>query len=99
MELSSFKELGIAGIAVGGMATIFYFIVKGLLGNIKELLTEIKTSRQDYSSFVMNNNHKVTEIVEKQVEAMVEVKNQIEINNRATEKHTEILQKLLDKLN
>ena len=84
MDLTQLKELGIAGISVGAIATIFYLVAKALL-------SEIKQARTDYSCFVNNNNHKITEIVEKATATMVETKD-------AIGKHNEVLDKLLDKL-
>ena len=46
MDLSTLKELGIAGIAIGGFA---YFSVL--------LLKQLADNRKDYTSFVMDNNH------------------------------------------
>ncbi len=85
MELSEFKELGLAGVTIAGMATVLILITKALLA-------EIKKAREDYSAFVTSNNHNSTEIMKENVATMVEVKNAMENHNRA-------LEKLIDKLN
>ena len=75
MDLSSFKELGIAVVAVG---VIGYITLK--------LLSELSQNRKDYSSFVMDNNHTNTELVKEATATMVEVRNSIETHNRILEK-------------
>lgn len=75
MDLSSFKELGIAVVAV---AVLGYITL--------QILKELRENRSDYSSFVMSNNHTTTELVKECTLTMVEVKNSIENHNRVLEK-------------
>lgn len=75
MDLSSFKELGIAVVAVGVIGWIAW-----------KILLELAENRKDYSAFVMSNNHTNTELVKECTATMVEVKNSIENHNRVLEK-------------
>jgi hypothetical protein len=95
MDLTQFKELGIAGITVAGIATLFFFVTKSLLTEIKTArecyLLDIKKAREDYSSFVMSNNHNSTDLMKENIGTLVEVKN-------AMENHNKVLEKLLVKI-
>lgn len=95
MDLTQFKELGIAGMTVAGIATLFFFVTKSLLTEIRiareSYSEDIKKAREDYSSFVLSNNHNSTDLMRENIETMVEVKN-------AMENHNKILEKLLVKL-
>lgn len=95
MDLTQFKELGIAGITVAGISTLFFFVTKSLLTEIKiareNYSDDIKKAREDYSSFVLSNNHNSTDLMRENVETMVEVKN-------AMENHNKVLEKLLLKI-
>ena len=68
--LSTFKELGIAGIAIVSLATIAY-----------QLLKQLGEARNDYKNYVSENNHTTTELVREATAAIVEVKNTIETHN------------------
>jgi coenzyme F420-reducing hydrogenase alpha subunit len=95
MDLTQFKELGIAGITVAGIATLFFFVTKALLTEIKtareNYSQDITKAREDYSSFVLSNNHNSTDLMRENIETLVEVKN-------AMENHNKVLEKLLAKL-
>jgi coenzyme F420-reducing hydrogenase alpha subunit len=95
MDLTQFKELGIAGITVAGIATLFFFVTKALLTEIKtareNYSQDITKAREDYSSFVLSNNHNSTDLMRENIETLVEVKN-------AMENHNKVLEKLLVKL-
>jgi coenzyme F420-reducing hydrogenase alpha subunit len=95
MDLTQFKELGIAGITVAGMATLFFFVTKALLAEIKtareNYSQDITKAREDYSSFVLSNNHNSTDLMRENIETLVEVKN-------AMENHNKVLEKLLTKI-
>jgi len=95
MDLTQFKELGIAGITVAGIATLFFFVTKALLTEIKtareSYSQDITKAREDYSSFVLSNNHNSTDLMRENIETLVEVKN-------AMENHNKVLEKLLVKL-
>jgi len=80
MDLETFKELGIAGISIGALAYICFQLIK-----------QLSEARQNYQSFVQDNNHTTTEIVRESTATIVSVKEAI--NN-----HNKILEKLLDKL-
>lgn len=94
-QIEQFKELGIAGVTVAGMATVLFFITKSLLTEIKTAREcysqDIKKAREDYSSFVLSNNHNSTDLMRENIETLVEVKN-------AMENHNKVLEKLLVKL-
>lgn len=70
MDLGSFKELGIAGVAIGSLSYICY-----------KLITELKESRINYQSFVQENNHTTTDLVREATATMVEVRNEIKLHN------------------
>ena len=70
MDLSSFKELGIAGISIGTLGYICF-----------NLIRELKESRLNYTNFVQDNNHTTTELVKEATATMVEVKNSIQNHN------------------
>lgn len=95
MDLTQFKDLGIAGITVAGMGTVLFLITKSLLTEIKiarECYSQdIKKAREDYSSFVMSNNHNSTDLMKENIEALTEVKN-------AMENHNKVLERILDKI-
>jgi coenzyme F420-reducing hydrogenase alpha subunit len=95
MDLTQFKELGIAGITVAGIATLFFFVTKALLTEIKtareNYSQDITKAREDYSSFVLSNNHNSTDLMRENIETLVEVKN-------AMENHNKVLEKLLTKI-
>lgn len=95
MDLSQFKDLGIAGITVAGMGTVLFLITKSLLTEIKisrECYSQdIKKAREDYSSFVLSNNHNSTDLMKENIGALVEVKN-------AMENHNKVLERILDKI-
>jgi len=94
-QIQQFKELGIAGVTVAGMATVLFFITKSLLTEIKTAREcysqDITKAREDYSSFVLSNNHNSTDLMRENMETLVEVKN-------AMENHNKVLEKLLDKI-
>lgn len=95
MDLTQFKELGIAGITVAGIATLFFFVTKALLTEIKTAREcysqDITKAREDYSSFVLSNNHNSADLMRENIETLVEVKN-------AMENHNKVLEKLLNKI-
>lgn len=70
MDLSSLKELGIAGVAIGTLGYICFKLIK--------LLSE---TQEDYKSFVQDNNHTTTELVKEATATIVEVKNSITTHN------------------
>jgi hypothetical protein len=70
MDISSLKELGIAGIAIGSLSYICYKLIK-----------ELAESRRNYTSFVQDNNHTTTELVREATATMVEVRNAIQTHN------------------
>lgn len=67
--ISAFKELGIAIVAVLSTGYIAYLLIK-----------ELRSNREDYTRFVIENNHEKTAMIEKHTETMVEVKNSIQTN-------------------
>lgn len=69
-QLLAFKELGIAGIAIGALAYICY-----------KLIVELKDSRINYQSFVQENNHTTTDLVREATATMIETKNAIGQHN------------------
>ena len=70
MDLSSFKELGIAGISIGTLGYICFTLIR-----------ELKESRLNYTNFVQDNNHTTTELVKEATATMVEIKNSIQNHN------------------
>lgn len=87
MDLSTLKELGIAGIAIGGFA---YFSVL--------LLKQLAENRKDYTSFVIDNNHTNTELVRECTAMITEAKNAMENSNKTLENHNRVLERILEKL-
>lgn len=102
MDISNFKELGIALSSI----IIFAYFVKYIIDSNKEvfksmseankemfnsLITQLNENRTDYTSFVETNNHGNSDRIEKSTEAMVKV-------GAAIEGHTAILERLLIKL-
>jgi len=87
MDLSTLKELGIAGIAIGGFAYFSLLLLKQLADN-----------RKDYTSFVMDNNHTNTELVRECTAMTTEAKNAIENFNKNLENHNRVLERILEKL-
>ena len=69
-NLATFKELGIAGIAIVAIAYVCFKLIK-----------EITESRIDYRNYVRDNNHTTTDLVIKATETMVETKNAIAQHN------------------
>lgn len=78
--IASAKDLGIAIVAVLVIGYICY-----------KILEQLKENNKDYRSFVLENNHQKTSMIEKHTEVMVEVKNVLEA-------HTKILEKISDKI-
>jgi len=74
-DLSTLKELGIAGIAIGGLLYVIFRLIK-----------ELTENRKDYVCYVNENNHTTTEIVKEQTLTMVSVRNSIEEHNKLLEK-------------
>lgn len=70
MDISSLKELGIAGISIGTLGYICF-----------RLLMEISEARKNYTSFVNENNHTTTEMVKEATATMSEIKNAIANHN------------------
>lgn len=70
MDLSSFKELGIAGIAIGALSFVCF-----------QLLKQLSEARANYTSFVNDNNHTTTELVREATATITEVKNSIITHN------------------
>ena len=74
-DLSTLKELGIAGVAIGGMIYIIFRLIK-----------ELAKNRKDYCSYVNENNHTTTELVRESTATMVSIKDSIENHNKILEK-------------
>lgn len=70
MDISSLKELGIAGIAIGALGYICFQLIK-----------ELQESRINYTSFVQDNNHTTTELVREATATMTEIRNSIANHN------------------
>lgn len=102
MDISNFKELGIALSSI----VIFAYFVKYIIDSNKEvfksmsdsnkemfnsLIGQLKENRTDYTAFVEENNHGNSERIEKSTAAMVEI-------GIAIKGHTAILERLLIKL-
>ena len=75
MELETFKELGIAGIAIAALSYICYQLIK-----------QLASARADYQSFVGDNNHTTTELVREATATMVSVRDTIEAHNKISER-------------
>lgn len=86
-NLTQFKELGVAGIAIGALAFVTY-----------KLIVELKESRINYQSFVQDNNHTTTDLVRQATATMVEVRNAIKTHNEISENQNETLKRLLEKV-
>ena len=71
--IQTFKELGIAGVSIG---TIGYIAL--------QMIKENREARQNYTSFVQENNHTTTDLVREATATMVEVKNTISNHNELT---------------
>ena len=80
MDLTSLKELGIAGVSVGALAWICFQLIK-----------QLGEARNNYQSFVQDNNHTTTELVKEATSTLVQVKD-------CLENHNKVLEKLLDKV-
>ncbi len=74
-ELLNFKDLGIAGIAIGALAFICFQLIK-----------QLASARDNYENFVKDNNHTTTELVREATATIVQVKNTIENHNKVLEK-------------
>ncbi len=74
MDLSTLKELGIAGVSIGALAYICFKLIK-----------ELGEARRNYTSFVQDNNHTTTELVREATATMVEVRNEIVNHNKLLE--------------
>jgi len=87
--LAQFKELGIAGITVVGVIWILYQVVISLR-------KEHAKNQEWFMTFVNENNHQKTEIVQESTKAIVEVSKNIEAHTKALEGHTETLKSLTE---
>lgn len=97
-NLTTLKELGIAIVSVVAMVYLSKYLVDVLKQVVSDLTTQLKENREDYTNFVETNNHGNTERIEKSTTAMVEVAKSIEMHNRSTELHNQILERLIAKL-
>lgn len=70
MDFSSFKDLGVAGVAIGTLGYICF-----------QLIREVKESRINYSNFVQENNHTTTDLVREATVTITEIKNTIVTHN------------------
>jgi len=86
-NLSTLKELGIAGVAIGAMA---YLCFKSLA-----MLAEVQ---KDYKSFVLENNHTMTDLVREATQKITESNEQGKAHTEVIQAHTKILEKLIDRL-
>ncbi len=93
MDLLSYKDLGIAGIAVAGLAFVCFQLIKQSDKKDETFTKETSEARLNYQSFVMDNNHTTTDLVRQATATMVEIKNTIETHNKMTEKILERLNK------
>ncbi len=89
--LAQIKELGIALVAVLCFAYICKYIIDLNKETSRELNEQLKQNREDYTKFVLENNHHKSDIVEKSTSAMVKV-------GEAINAHTKAVEKLVDKL-
>lgn len=100
--LTQAKEVGIAIFAVGGAGYLIYFSLnKAELFFRKatesserlsaELLRQLEENQTNYRSYVHENNHQKTEMLQQSIETMVEVKTSIN-------QHNKILERIVDKL-
>lgn len=80
---------------VVAVALIFTWLIWKFISVHKEELENSRIERQeimkDYKSFVMDNNHKITDLVS-------EVAKNVAENTSATENHTKTLERLVDRL-
>lgn len=82
MDLSTLKDLGIAGITVGAMS---YICLK--------LVRQLEEARRDYQSFVKDNNHTTTELVREATETMTKINTTIQIHNEISKELLNRIQK------
>ena len=83
--LSALKELGIAIVAV---LSIGYIAL--------ECLKQLKESRIEHYGYLAENNHKNADRMDKNTEALIEVKGLIKQYAESTKEHTEIIRQLID---
>lgn len=76
--LSSIKELGIAIVAVLAIGVVAV-----------KLLQQMQKNQTDYTSFVNENNHQKTEMIQEHTQIMVQVKNTLET-------HLDVLKEIRD---
>lgn len=89
--LQSAKEIGIALTAVVGAGFLIKYIVDKNKEVFDALIEQLQQNRNDYSTFVEDNNHNNSIRIEKSTEAMVTVA-------KAIESHTKVVEKLVAKL-
>lgn len=85
--VATFKEFGIAGLAIGAILFLSLKLVKVLDKN-QELLQK---NQDDYRNYVATNNHTTTDLVKEATATMVEVKFSIQ-------NHNLVLREFLDRL-
>ncbi len=107
--ISQLKDLGIGVAAILGILYVFLKILTLLIDKNKEIFDTMATERTEMGSerrqnqewfmgFVNENNHQKSEMVAEHTRAVTEVSKNIESNTRAMERHTEVIEKLVDKL-
>lgn len=82
--LSTIKELGIGIFSVGVVGYILYQV-------ILSLRDEHKKNQEWFVGYVNENNHQKTELIEK-------VSQNIAQNTEVTRQHTQVLEKLINKM-
>lgn len=105
METSTLKTIADLGIGVGTVALILYFIHKigvYMIDKNKQVFDEImnanKAKEAWWQEYINSENHQKTDLMEKHIGVMVEVKNVLAENTKAQSANNEIMKEVVNKI-